>query len=211
MMGNSYVLSMISQQGLAGPSRFLPGFSKVRGLMSPSLAGFRVDESGIFLQSYSKAGPISILSVPIASGVVSAALPAIAKARYLARLSVDRSNLRGLLNALILYDQEEGKLPESLAQLVEKEIIEVDMLRSLLDENGPSVGPDGKLRGEPSFIYVRPADRFDNIRNPGQTVLLFVRPGLMTNEQTQVLLADGTVEHMHLDRLHRLLSGSTDN
>ncbi len=208
MMGNSYALSLISQKGLVNEGRFLPGLSTISRWTSPSLAGFRLDQGGLFLHGYSKAGPLSTMSVPVVSGVVTAVLPSIAKARYLARLAVNRSTLKALHNALILYHDENGKLPESLAQLVEKEIIEVEMLQSPLDENGPSVGPDGKLRGEPSFIYVRPADTFDKIRNPGRTVLLFVRPGLMNDEQTQVLLADGTVEQMHLSRLQKLLAGS---
>jgi hypothetical protein len=210
MAGVSALSHFLSKEtSLHGSPRMLPPIGALSRWISPSLTKANVDEKGMWTESYSRTGPLGgAASVPLTAGLVSVTLPALAKARQMARIAVTKTHLKAMSNGMVIYEDSEGELPPSLEAMVGKGILMPSLLYSPLETEGPEPRlVDGKIQGRVSFAYVRPTG--DDI--PGDTVLVFTKPGLLPKDRFLVLQFNGVVSEMSRAKLEALLKAQNSN
>jgi hypothetical protein len=203
MAGISALSHFVSKEAsLVDFARMLPPIGAWSRWISPSLEKFNIDEKGFWSESYSKNGPLTgAAGVPLVAGMVSVMLPTIARARQLARIAVTKTQLKGFSNAFVLYETMEGQLPATLEDLVRTGLVHPGGLHAPLDPETETTWVDGKIQGHVSFAYVRPTKK----DVPGETVLIFTKPGILPKDRFLVLQFNGAVTEMKRSKLEALL------
>lgn len=112
-------------------------------------------------------------------------LPALHKAREQARAVACMSNARQIGMGVIMYAQEHrGHLPPDLSA-VRPYLSRADVFTC------PGAAQHGGAAGSNSYVYVRPADRMRDIRNPAGAVIMYEPLANHGGRSMTVLYADG--------------------
>jgi prepilin-type processing-associated H-X9-DG protein len=210
MLASSALSSLAAQDGLDLSPELLPALHHLSRLVSPAVVSMRIDEDGWWSDSYGPTGGLAnALTVPSLSVAVTVAVPAIARAREIARHTISATRLRNLHTAITMYEARHGKPPESLEDLVRGGMIQP----ASLSRPGGHVKPtfqNGRLRGPLYYTYQAPPVLTSKLENPRDTVLAYSLAALHGQSEADVLFADGRVEQMPWPHLRKLLAGQND-
>ncbi|MGE5295199.1 MAG: DUF1559 domain-containing protein [Solirubrobacterales bacterium] len=184
---------MASQNGFKLPA-VLPSLTHIAKDMGPSCSYSYYGSDGLY--SYNRGPGIEVGLAAVAGGAVGAgvALPALAKAREQARITVDMSNLKQIGLALHMYAQDNnGKFPSDL-QNAEKYYGNAKILvspRKPRDFEGPS------------YLYVPDQNETGNSGN----IVAYENPDF-AGEDIVALFLDGHVERLTPDRFQEELAAT---
>ena len=127
----------------------------------------------------------STLNTPVTAMAVSILLPSLNRARDTANEIKSRQNLSQLSMALNMYEgQHNGEMPDSL-----------DDLKPYMAKGPPGTDAlENPQTGEsPGYIYVKPADRRGDIKDPSVTGVFFESKNGQKDPDGSVVYADGHV------------------
>ncbi|MCK5113214.1 MAG: hypothetical protein KAR11_00435 [Phycisphaerae bacterium] len=175
------------------------------------------DETGITFEAYGS-NPVSMAAAPVvAGGTVAVMLPALHRAKHLAKSTVSKCNLRGVGLGLAMYASDyDDQHPEHLGLLVEGDYIEpgmLDMLKSPLSNNpAPQYDPKTKkLTGLVDYTYIYYKTPAGEQPDPAGLLVMYENPELLAKDRiVNCLFADCHVEQVPVSKFRELLKKSLE-
>ena len=150
------------------------------------------DSDGVI---HASIGDAAHAQLAVAGGALatSVLLPSLSRARFVAKMAVSQSNLKGIGMACMVYaNDHQDQLPESLESLVTEGFITRKMLQSPVSPDDPA-----------PYVLIRRTRPLEDASNPPGDVLAYEI--VRDDGKANVLFLDGHVETVPLERLAMLL------
>lgn len=208
----------------AGANRvtmLLPPYGRIKPYIKPAASASWLDEAGWHGRSISPFPGSEVFSStlgisPASIGMMGAILvPAISRARTLARRTACQQQLRQIAAAAFAYaNAHKGQLPEDLATLV-VEVLKGQtqiLLCPAVARNPPPPPPPDQpeelrrwVRKYADYVYVSGEIDMRMIRRPASIILAYDKLGNHGGKGMNILFADGHVQWVKMDRALRML------
>jgi prepilin-type processing-associated H-X9-DG protein len=213
LAGGTVLSNLGAAEGVGSVPAWVPSLPALEKYVWPNVSAVSTDADGIVFESYGSIPGGALLGGPSVSPLmVSVLMPALHQARRRAKRAVSMANLRSIGKCIMIYSNDhDDRLPGSLAEMAEQEYLVAGILRSPLSDRPPLRVKNGRLIGEPDYVYLKPpVARFSNLRRPHEIVLAYERPENYRGKGTVVLFADGHVRWLPMPLFQRVLQRSKD-
>ena len=176
LVGWTVAANLLQGQGAGGRPDWLPSLPAIQKYLRPCIWAISADETGITEEAYGSG--IAMIASPAGTALgVSVLLPALGRARQLARESISMANLRHIGLAVALHaGANRDLLPPSLETLVKEGYLTQSVL----------VSP---ISGKKAYVYIH-LPRSD-LPDASRLVLAYEDPTTHGQRTTAVLFLDG--------------------
>jgi len=204
MMLGRTVGGMADLAGGEAPARVVPSLRKWREHASPATSFAWADEEGWYMRSRSFMPGASAIAGLTSSDMataqammwVGAAAPAIDRSRDLAQRAASAARLRGIAQAIIVYDAEHKRPPHDFGQLVKADVAQPTMFVHPKSPKSPPAHASREKLAEwvvnnSDYVYLSEGER---LSFKSGEVLAYERPDApWTREGLNIAFGDGAV------------------
>ncbi|MBT3277862.1 MAG: hypothetical protein HN370_00625 [Phycisphaerales bacterium] len=189
-------------EGIIPPEISLDGFPlplhEMLAQMTGNMLAYRHDAAGITFEGYDR----SSIAAPVVGIGVSVLLPAVQKARSVARETVSASNLRSLALAAQMYRVDKNRWPSGLADLfAAKCLSHPKVLQDPARSSSEITFRKGKLSRRADYVFLLWTKEFK--KNGWDAPLAFEQP--QGRRQVAVAFLDGRVQRISPAELLKIL------
>jgi len=182
---------------------WLPPVTRVEKYVGPYMFTVTAEEDGIVIEDF---GSMPFQSMGFAQGMnpllVATLMPALNRARGLAKRSVSAANLNAIGKGCALYQAEfNDQLPPALGTLIEHGYIGTGALVHPASGNPPPKLVEGKLVGEIDYVYLGAGKSV--VDEAATTILAHDKPEHNGFQGVNVVFLDGHVEWMTMDQFQQ--------
>ncbi|MBT3198600.1 MAG: hypothetical protein HN350_01670 [Phycisphaerales bacterium] len=185
---------------------WLPTLPKIEKHLSPEISAVSADATGITIESYGSLPLVSnYISSTLTTAPITAAIlvPAVQRAQVQAKRASSKANLRGIGQAIAMYQAENRNAPPGLVVLVERGLIWSGALVSPVSGRRMPTDNKGLPIGKSDYVYI-----VHKSRAAGNLIRCYELPANYDNKGTSALMVDGSVRWLDMATFKAMLAKS---